>query len=462
MPLVFKRQCVCAVLLVVIPLFVWADENKSDKNATALLLGRRLFVDKRFSNPASNVAGTCYSCHRPQWAPEGKRSYCDSERYSLMPEHFGKSEKRTTLRNTPSLMDIGGHWRFYHDGRSASLGNAIAAELTSAHLGWSPSEREDALDEIHWVLLNDEGQDRNRILAGTYLEQFKRAYAVDLKAMTRKKAVGWAVKCLADYVASFETTRTSAFDAFVDMNRLSPGPKKRESVQTFAESLSAQVTSLEGRKALKIHPGFSREAYAGFKIFVRTTGEAKTGNCVACHSPPLFSDGAFHNTGVAQAEYDDAHGVRSFVKLAVPDAAHARRPVEKFGPKLEKGEQVNADLGYWNFVQPTEPASRKKTGGSFLNAAVGAFKTPTLRNLKHSDPYMHNGAYRTLKDAVVQKVNACTLAKSGALRRGDAALAVMNITDEDIAPLIAFLATLDDLSAEKFETYRRRGKPLAE
>ncbi len=459
-PLDRKGQGVCAVLIALMSLSVWADEGSADggsadegsadegradkgKDAVtpALRLGKRLFVDKQFTNPASNVPGSCHSCHRPDWAPGARRAYSDSQRYSLVPTHFGEGTKRTTLRNTPSLLDVGGHARFHHDGRFATLEESIATEITSSHLGWS--ERESALEEIHRILLNDAEVDR--VGGGTYCEHFKRAYGIDLGAMTREKAVGWVVKCLAEYVASLKSTRTSAFDAFVDMNRLPPGPKKGESVKAFGESLLARVTGLEVRKELKIHAGFSREAYAGFKIFMRTTGKARTGNCVACHSLPLFTDGAFHNTGIAQAEYDAEHGGGSFAKLAVPNAADARRPIEGFGPKIEKGKQVHADLGYWNFVERPEAASEREEGDSFLADAVGAFKTPTLRNLKYTDPYMHNGAYRTLEEAVAQKVKACALAKSGALRSGDGALSVMNITNEDIAPLIAFLTTLNDL-----------------
>ncbi len=143
-PIVCNGQVVCAVLIALMSFSVRADEDK-DAIAPALRLGKRLFVEIRFTNPASNVPGKCYSCHRPEWAPEGRRAYCDSERYSLMPTHFGGSEKRTTLRNTPSLMDVADHARFNHDGRFATLEDTIAAELTSPHLGWLPSERESAI-----------------------------------------------------------------------------------------------------------------------------------------------------------------------------------------------------------------------------------------------------------------------------------------------------------------------------
>lgn len=433
----------------------WAEEDGGGI-APALRLGKRLFVESRFTNPESNFAGSCRACHLPEWAPEGRRAYSDSRRYSLIPTN-SRGRKRTTLRNVPSLVDIAGHGRFGHDGRFASLEDAIAAKFESLHLGWLPEEGERALDGVHGLLLYDAGVDR--IAEGSYVEQFKRVYSVDMESVTREEAVGWVVKCLAEFVASLRSTRTSAFDAFLYMNRLRSGPEKGESPEAFGDSLLARAASLKGRGAAKIHGGFSAEAFEGFEIFMRTSGEARAGNCVACHCPPLFSDGAFHNTGVAQAEYDAAHGGGSFAQLAVPGAADALRPIEAFGPRLENGAQVNADLGYWNYVEPTETGSRGEEG---VAAAMGAFKTPTLRNLMYSDPYMHNGAYGTLEEAVAQKVKACALAKSGALRNGDAALSAMNIAKEDVAPLTAFLATLNDLTVEEFEAHRRSGRSLAD
>lgn len=420
---------VCAFFFALIAFSVSAQESR-DALSPALRLGKRLFVENRFTNPSSNFAASCRSCHLPEWAPEGKRAYSDSLQYSLLPTN-SRGRKLTTLRNGPSLLDVGGHVRFNHDGRFTSLEDTIQAELESVHLGWLPGQREDVLSEIHTVLLYDTGDDE--FAEGTYAEQFKGAYAIDVEAVGSEEAVGWVVKCLAEYVASLKSTRTSAYDAFVEMN---PPPQR--------------VPDRPSQEEAKIHNGFSLEAFAGFKIFMGTSGEAKTGNCVACHSPPLFSDGDFHNTGVAQAEYDAAHGAGAFASLSVPNAADTPRPDGRFGPKLVDGIQVNADLGYWNYVEPSE------------GAATGAFKTPTLRNLKYTDPYMHNGAYPSLEKAIAQKIKACSLAKSGVLRNGDSAMLLMNITEEDVAPLVAFLLTLTDVSTSEYKDYLRSGVALVD
>lgn len=422
-------------------------QEKTDPLSPTLRLGKRLFVEKQFTNPQSNFAASCRSCHLPDWAPEGKRAYADSERYSLIPTN-SSGRKRTTLRNVPTLLDVADQERFGHDGRYPTLQEMIEGELTSLHMGWLPEEREWALNHIYATLQYDAGIDE--IAEGTYAEQFKSAYNFDIEPMSREETVEIVVRCLSEYVTTLKSTHTSSYDAFVYMNRLQREPGEGETPGYFANALLNRVANLEARTSPKIHPGFDVDAYNGFKIFMRTSGEPGTGNCVTCHTPPLFTDGAFHNTGIAQAEYDRAHGVGAFAQLTIPDSNKSNRPDPAFGPKIENGEQINADLGNWNHANVAGTNT------------VGAFKTPTLRNLEYTDPYMHNGRYASLEEAIAQKVWACALAKSDALRVGDAALSIMNITDEDIEPLVAFLATLNDLSVEEFEEHRRSGYSVAE
>jgi cytochrome c peroxidase len=74
------------------------------------------------------------------------------------------------------------------------------------------------------------------------------------------------------------------------------------------------------------------------------------GRCVLCHNGPNFTDNQFHNLGVPQV-----------------------------GPLKE-------DLGRYNVTRD----ERDK----------GAFKTPTLRSIGETAPYMHDGAFATLETVV--------------------------------------------------------------
>lgn len=91
----------------------------------------------------------------------------------------------------------------------------------------------------------------------------------------------------------------------------------------------------------------SPEAQRGFALF---TGRA---NCVACHVGPNLSDEQFHNTGVS-TRVGDGHGA-------------------------------------------SDPGRARVTG---LPRDQGAFKTPTLRDVGLSAPYMHDGSMATLEQVV--------------------------------------------------------------
>ena len=75
---------------------------------------------------------------------------------------------------------------------------------------------------------------------------------------------------------------------------------------------------------------------------------------------------------------------------------------------------------------------------------------------------MHNGAYRTLEEAVMQKVKASSLARSDDLRSADPQLSVMRIDEEDVAPLVAFLKSLQDYSAEEFATFENSARRVGD
>lgn len=128
------------------------------------------------------------------------------------------------------------------------------------------------------------------------------------------------------------------------------------------------------------------EQRQGEKLF----NSARSG-CGSCHTPPLFADNRFHVLGVPQA-----------------------------GPKAE-------DFG--RFAVTDDPADR------------GAFKTPTLRNVEFSGPYMHTGGLATLED-VVEFYNAGGGAVPGV--RKDPLIRPLNLTAAEKKSLVAYMKALSD------------------
>ena len=405
-------------------------------------LGERLFEETELNNPGIDFPQSCNGCHffgdDPRGA--GHRFYSDTLEKSFLPG-MSSAERKRTLRNTPTLLDTDLMSRFNHDGRYGSMEDLLRDKLCSSSYGWAPDECDRAYDTIYQTLIGG--------MLVDYLELFQRAYQVDLETVSRDEAVDWAVTALADYLDEITSEQTSTWDAFSDMNRIPPGPSRDEDPKHYAGRIQGRIGNQEGRVLIKRPLGFSREAYAGFLTFFRVEGESSVGNCVSCHVPPRFSDFRFHNTGIAQMDYDQANGDGAFAALEIP-GTDAKRPQERFLTDPRSGEG-RADLGYWNFIDLSDTEA---LGGSSeaaaLEGAIGAFKTPILRNLKRTGPYMHNGLYETIEDAVREIVRINRLARAGTMRAIDNDYLVMNLGEEDVIPLTRFLESLDEVDVEQF------------
>ena len=218
------------------------------------------------------------------------------------------------------------------------------------------------------------------------------------------------------------------------------------------------------------------------------------GNCTACHPAPNFTDFGFHNTGVSQAEYDGVHGDGRFARIAIPSLAQRQRNPNAYLPATAahphaseifraaaSAERVGAtDLGAWNtFANPDFPAPQAKLWRALctselanspnpaparhlpplfglllglqrcqtpllLDHAVAVFKAPGLRDLEHSSPYLHNGSADQIEDVLALYRKSSALERSGRLRNGSAPLAGIALVDGDVAPLAAFLRSLDE------------------
>lgn len=132
----------------------------------------------------------------------------------------------------------------------------------------------------------------------------------------------------------------------------------------------------------------SAEAKAGMKIFV----DKKKGNCSTCHvigeTYALFTDEKYHNLGA---------GINA------------------------KGELT--DLGRYDQTK--------------VEADKGAFRTPDLRNVAKTGPYMHDGSLKTLKDVVDFYDGGGT-----ANPQRDPEIKELKLTSKERAELVAFLESL--------------------
>ena len=123
----------------------------------------------------------------------------------------------------------------------------------------------------------------------------------------------------------------------------------------------------------------SEKAKRGFKLF---SGKAK---CTTCHSinekHAIFTDNKMHNTGIG---YNESMGIRPAKERVVLAPGVF---VEVDTTIIDSvGEKTPADTGLYEITQ--NPNDRWK------------YKTPSLRNVSLTAPYMHNGSLQSLEDVV--------------------------------------------------------------
>jgi cytochrome c peroxidase len=146
----------------------------------------------------------------------------------------------------------------------------------------------------------------------------------------------------------------------------------------------------------------------------------------------------------------------------LPATAKHPKASSRFRSIAVKGKPGYIDLGLWNiFANPDMPAPQDKLAkimcaqakqqdinqcdtGKLLPLTIAAFKTPVLRDLGHSGPYMHTGQFDSLSDAVTFYVTTSAAAKAKQLRNADPQLNHINITQADVELLVAFLKALNE------------------
>ncbi len=421
--------------------------NAAEEPSAAVRLGEQLFQDVSLVNPGSRLQTSCATCHHAPSAEEPSLVFSDDIVRSVIPANQ-KDIGLLTLRNTPSLLDVSADDSYYYDGRYDSLVALITDKLTGPMLGWGDDDRPRVAEQIQALLINDTGNSEDP----PYREQFKTALGIDVDAIEADEALEATSKMMATYLESLKSDRTSPWDAFAAINRLPPGPSEGEPIDLFAGRVIGRIENQTARWLLKRPEAFSQLALDGFKIFFKIEGEGAVGNCVVCHIPPTFSDGRFHNTGIAKREYENVNGAGSFARIQIPGAAEAKRPSESFLSIPTNLDPQAVDLGHWNYVDLENSDQRREgeTEEAFLERMVGTFKTPRLRNLSSSAPYMHNGAYATLEDTVRQIVRMSAEAQAGTHPNIAEEYRAMRLSEEHVAPLVAFLEALRDQGKQGF------------
>ncbi len=278
-------------------------------------------------------------------------------------------EGRTVRRNAPTLYNVAYLERLFHDGRETRLEYQVWGPLLAHNEMGNPS--------IGTLL--------ERIArTGDYAERFEQAFP----------GRGVALETVGMALASYERTLVSGGSAF-DRHRY-------------------------GGDEDALGPAAKR----GLSLF---TGKA---GCAACHpigdASAIFTDNAFHNTGVGYTAAMSGEGAATRRVQAAPGVfLDVPRSIV-----AQVSEPPPNDLGLYEITQ--DPADRWK------------YRTPGLRNVALSAPYMHDGSLATLADVVA------FYDRGGVPNDGlDPLVRPLGLGDEERRDLVAFLESLTGSDVEE-------------
>ena len=362
--------------------------NRFADDPGARRLGQRLFFDPALSS-SGEVA--CSTCHDPA---------------------FGFSDGRPLAkgvamieRHTQSLLNVAYNRWFLWDGRADSLRSQALVPMeepremgstrtTVAHYLFDSPTLRAAYESLFGPLPDLSDDERFPLAARPMPGDMEHPHHRAWLGMSEqdRTSIDRVFANVGKAIAAYERqliSKNSAFDRFVDGLREND-PKK------LAE--------------------LSPSAQRGFRLFI---GKA---NCRTCHFGSNFTDREFHNTRVPPLEGQ------------IPSDPGRHRGIEKLLASPFNAKSVYSD-------QRSGPVRQKLD--SLVNGPRfwASFKTPTLRGVSRSAPYMHQGQFGSLR-RVVEYYNTL----EGAIvldHHAETVLVPLGLTEGEIDDLVSFLESLE-------------------
>lgn len=313
--------------------------NAAGDLENAAELGHALFFDRRLSG---NGTVACASCHKPELSfTDGLELAAGT---SIGPRH------------TPSLLGISYSPWFYWDGRKDSQWSQALAPLEASH-----EHNTDRTTVAQLIIQDQSYRKRYESIFGPMPDALPNVSATPLG--NEAQVDEWN-KLSGSTQVQINKVFTNAGKALAAYQRkIVPG---RSRFDDFADSVSLDWS--EG-----IDSPLSSAEIAGLSLFI------DKGQCASCHNGPLFTNHEFHNTGVMA------------IRGELP-------PMARYdGVRIARDDPFNC-LGDYSDAQPNECTELRFARDE--NDLVGAQKTPTLRNVSETAPYMHGGQIKTLNEVV--------------------------------------------------------------
>lgn len=364
-----------------------AKSNRLADDIESAKLGQKLFFDPRLSG---NGQISCATCHQPE-------------------QYFTDGLPRSqalgiTRRNAPSIPNsLHGPWQFW-DGRADSLwAQALSPLEDQAEHGI------DRTSAAHF-LVTEYSEAYERVFGRT--EEAERVASIKVKASpltTETEGANWQALSKAEQQAVNRV--------FSQLGKLMMAYERKLELQPSRfDEFIAQLQSDADRATLtKL---MSEDEVRGMRLFM---GPA---DCASCHNGPLFTNFEFHNIGA-------------------PEPDKTRVDMGRYTGIEELKRNEFSCISQWSDLEPEQCLEMAflKTQGPEL---MGAFKTPSLRNVAETAPYMQAGQMQTLEE-VVRHYNKPTppfYDREQHPSRPHFDIIPLKLTETELQQLVAFLETL--------------------
>lgn len=352
----------------------WADDPR------AVALGHRLFFDPRLSG---NGEISCASCHRPD------RHFTDG-----LPRGRALAE---AARNTPTV--VGAAWSpwLFWDGRKDSLWAQALAPLEH------PGEHGGTRTQVAWVVV--------RHYRAEYEALFGRLPDLSDPARFPVEAGPHAGReGEARWQAMSEEARQAVTEIAVHLGKAIAAYERQ--LRPGASRFDRYVEALVAGDRRAMAAALSSDEVAGLRLFL---GKA---DCTQCHSGPLLTHHGFHNVGTPGAPgLPPLNGRIEAVQEVLLD------PFNCLGPWSDAPVEACRELRFL------------KLSGEEL---FGAVRTPSLRNVGETAPYMSAGQLESLAEVLVHYNEATDRSPVG-----HSDLQPLGLSANELAQLEAFLRSLD-------------------
>jgi cytochrome c peroxidase len=354
------------------PSNVYAD------NPQAAKFGQRLFFDTRFS---SNGEVACATCHKPELM------FTDG-----LPLAKGVG---TTTRKTMTIIGTAySPWLFWDGHKDSQWAQALGPMESAVEHGGTRTQYAHLIDE-------------------SYRDEYESIFGPlpDFSDPERFPASAGPVDnpaARAAWDGMTQADRDAVTQVYVNMGKAIAAYERL--IQPAPSRFDQYVEALLNNDKQAMQAALTADEVAGLRLFI---GKAQ---CISCHNGPLFTNNEFHNTGVPAAQGLPAdNGRASGVVKVLNDEFNC------LSTWSDAGEKDCAEL---RFVTAK---------GAQLE---GAFKTPTLRNVAETGPYMHAGQFATLAE-VIQHYRIAPRAPVG-----HSELKMIPLSPIEMSQLVAFLRTL--------------------